>query len=175
MVAAVILARELALRINRAAEFSAPDLTSASGIEQAAMLQILDQAVARLVHVAAHWLGASGPRRCRGCPSCCGRPGRSAPPRSTMHGGPEARAMAKVPGFRRTSLPSRGLKVDSDSVDRSVTSGTLDCIRNAISYWWMRRVRLRVADLLVAVHLVQFLQAIQRHAAHFRRKRRPGC
>ena len=41
-----------------------------------------------------------------------------------------------VPGVRLSAPYSAN--VDSGSVERSVTSGTLACMRNAISYWAMR-------------------------------------
>ena len=51
MIAAVVLLRQAALRIDRAAEFAAPD--DERLVEQAALLQVLDEAVARLIDVAA--------------------------------------------------------------------------------------------------------------------------
>ena len=51
MVAAVVLRREAALRVNRAAELAAPD--HERFVEHAALLEILNEPVARLIDVAA--------------------------------------------------------------------------------------------------------------------------
>ena len=51
MIAAVVVVRQLALRINRAAEFAAPD--HQRFVEHAALLQILNQSVAGLIDVLA--------------------------------------------------------------------------------------------------------------------------
>ena len=51
MVAAVVLLRQAALRVDRAAEFAAPD--DQRLVEQPALLEVLDQAVAGLIDVAA--------------------------------------------------------------------------------------------------------------------------
>jgi hypothetical protein len=51
VVAAVVLLRQAALRVDRAAELAAPD--DQRLVEQAALLEILDQAVAGLIDVAA--------------------------------------------------------------------------------------------------------------------------
>jgi hypothetical protein len=51
MIAAVVLFGESPLRIDRAAEFAAPD--HQGFVEQAALLEILDQGVARLIDIAA--------------------------------------------------------------------------------------------------------------------------
>src|SRR5438445_11106229 len=50
MIAPVILMAQAALRVNRAAEFAAPD--DQRGIIKTAALQVLDQAMARLIDVA---------------------------------------------------------------------------------------------------------------------------
>ena len=60
VIAAVVVRRQLALRIDRAAEFAAPD--DQRVVEQPALLQILNQRRGRLIGVAA---------LCRRC--CFGR------------------------------------------------------------------------------------------------------
>ena len=51
VIAAVVLARQLALAVDRPAELAPPD--DQGVVEHAALLEILDESVARLVHVTA--------------------------------------------------------------------------------------------------------------------------
>ena len=79
--------------------------------------------------------------------------------------GHAARCSRSVPGFL-TSSPYSFIRV-SGSLARSVSSGTLACMRNAISYCWMR-VCVSGSPTCGVVHLVERFEAIERLAADLR-------
>ena len=122
MVAAVVAA----LHHRRAAELAAPD--DQRVVEQAALLQVLDERGAGLVGVLAVLLEVARPG-CRAGPRPRGRAARSAR-RARPAGGPAGSCWRTTacPARRRTSRACA-----CGSCDRSISSGALVCMRKAIS------------------------------------------
>ena len=96
MIAAVVVGRELALAVDGAAEFAAPD--DQRVVEQAALLEIGNQGAGGLVGVAA-LLARSAWAGCRAGPSRGGRAARSAR-RARPAAGRAGSWPANVPGVR---------------------------------------------------------------------------
>ena len=120
MVAAVVVGRERALAIDRAAELAAPD--DERVVEQAALLEVGDQRGRRLIGVAGTGRRSAWAESCAG-PSRDERAGRTARP-ARPAGGPAGSCRRSVPRRadfgaveRRASSPARSTK--------SVSSGTL--------------------------------------------------
>ena len=115
---------------------------------------------------------AAPPAGCRARPSRDGRPARNAR-RARPAAAPSRRSCANEPGF--SAHPRRTVShVLAGSFERSVSSGTEDCIRNAISYCAMR---VRVSGSPSFSYFSWFIcrKPVEHGAPHFRRARRPGC
>ena len=131
MVAAVVCRGERALGIDRAAKLAAPD--DERVVQHPALLQVLQQGRHRAgpcrgIDAAFRWAG------CRAGPSRDAGSARRAR-RVRPCAGPAARWRQT---FRVSSLPGRTCRASPWFAGNSTSSGTLLCIRNAISYWAMR-------------------------------------
>ena len=145
---------DVALDERRAAEFAAPDHQRV--VEQAALLQILRP-------------GPPTAGRCRGTgctvrwSGCCAGPSRRASAARTARrarpaGGPSGSCRRTCPAAC-TSGPYMS-SVAGDSSEKSVSSGTLACIRYAISYWAMR-VAISGSPKSCSLHFVQLGEIVE--------------
>ncbi len=132
MVAPIIFASEFALTINRAAKLAAEH--DERVVEHTALLEVFDERGGRLVDIHALVFDVRGQRAVL-IPAAMENLHHVRTPRS-MSRRVRSAECAKVPGF--WALGPYISRVALLSFPRSVSSGTLVCMRKAISYWAMR-------------------------------------
>ena len=165
VVAAVVVLGQRALAVDRAAELAAPD--DQRVVEQAALLEVLDQRGRR-----------AGRRPCTGRGSGSGRlPCWSQPrwieldePHAALGhpAGEQAVAGEAAVGVRRRRCRTCRASASARS-DRSVSSGTLVCMRKAISYWAMR-VLISGSPNACGRELVELADAVEHRRGGCRRR-----
>ena len=166
MIAAVVVGVERRPGNRRAAELAAPDHQRV--VEQAALLEIVDQGRRRLVGVVALARGIAS-AGCRAGPSRGDRAARTARPARPAAG----RAGSWRRTCRAASRPGRTARsVCCGSCERSVSSGTLVCMRKAISYCAMR-VAISGSPTFCELQAVE-LRERHRASAPARRRSMPG-